>query len=133
MQYLGIQDAPRKFRPPSQDEAGAWTGTIFRVTKNVITKSVSQDKWLKGKVIVQDLYKLLKSHPDERPIVNRKELERHTGFLNHLTMTFDDMTPYLKGFYLTLNSWRAKRDTDDWKMSDKTWMSCDVIEAESGS
>ena len=25
-QYLGIQDALRKFQPPSQDQAGAWTG-----------------------------------------------------------------------------------------------------------
>lgn len=25
MQYLGIQDAPRKLRPPSQSQAGAWT------------------------------------------------------------------------------------------------------------
>ena len=38
MQYLGIQDAPRKFRPPSQDQAGAWTGTIFKITKNVMDK-----------------------------------------------------------------------------------------------
>ena len=48
MQYLGIQDAPRKFRPPSQNQAGAWTGTIFKITQNVITKTVSHEKWEKG-------------------------------------------------------------------------------------
>ena len=105
MQYLGIQDAPRKFRPPSQDQAGAWTGTIFRITKNDITKSVSQDKWQKGKSIVEDLARRISEEPDGSPSLNRKELERQTGFLNHLTMTFEDMTPFLKGFYLTLNSW----------------------------
>ena len=43
MQYLGIQDAPRKFRPPSQDQAGAWTGTIFKVTKTLL----SQNRYLR--------------------------------------------------------------------------------------
>ena len=133
IQYLGIQDAPRKFRPPSQDQAGAWTGTIFKITGTTITKSVSQEKWMKGKTITQGLLRLLDSHPSERPLLNRKDLERQTGFLNHLTMTFDEMTPYLKGFYLTLNSWRPKRDRDDWKMSDKTWIQCLVAQCDNGS
>ena len=132
-QYLGIQDAPRKYRPPSQDQAGAWTGTIFRINRNVITKSVSLEKWNKGKDIIASLSNLIKDHPFERPVLNRKELERHTGFLNHLTMTFDDMTPFLKGFYLTLNSWRPKRDSHDWKMTDKTWMKCLVAQLEKGT
>ena len=118
MQYLGIQAAPRKFRPPSQIQAGAWTCTIFKITKNVISKTVSQEKWTKGLGIVTGLSELLSDHPFERPSINRKELERQTGFFNHLTMTFDDMNPFLKGFYLALNSWRPKRDKDDWKMSE---------------
>ena len=48
-------------------------------------------------------------------------------------MTFEDMTPFLKGFYLSLNSWRPKRDANDWKMSDKLWMQCLVEKFESGS
>ena len=47
-QWLGMQDAPRKFRPPSQANAGAWTGTIFRVTATNITKSVTQEKMEQG-------------------------------------------------------------------------------------
>ena len=133
MQYLGIQDAPRKFRPPSQDQAGAWTGTIFKVSKNVITKSVSQEKWQKGRSIIRGSLHILESHPEERPSLNRKELERHTGFLNHLSMTYDDMTPFLKGFYLTLNSWRPKRDSDDWKLSDKSWLKWLVSRCENGN
>ena len=133
MQYLGIQDAPRKFRPPSQNQAGAWTGTIFKITQNVITKTVSHKKWEKGLNIVSNLSKLISEHPFERPSLNRKELERHTGFLNHLTMTFDDMTPFLKGFYLTLNSWKRRRDKDDWKMSDKTWLKCLAAQLYNGS
>jgi hypothetical protein len=32
-------------------------------------------------------------------------------------MTFETLTPFLKGFYLTLNSWREGRDNADWKVS----------------
>jgi hypothetical protein len=132
MQYLGIQDAPRKFRPPSQDQAGAWTGTIFKITRKSITKSVSQEKWMKGQLIVKNLSEVIETHPRRRPLLNRKELERQTGFLNHLTMTFDEMTPFLKGFYLSLNSWRPKRDGDDWKMSDKSWLQCLMAQLDNG-
>jgi hypothetical protein len=120
IQYLGMQDAPRKFRPPSQDQAGAWTGTIFRIQGDAISQSVSQDKWDKGKAIIQRLKD--ETSQDLRPMLNRKSLEKETGFLNHLTMTFEFLNPFLKGFYLTLNSWRDGRDLDDWKVSDKLWM-----------
>jgi hypothetical protein len=43
LQYLGIQDAARKRRPPSQSP-GAWAGAIFKITPDRITKSVSQTK-----------------------------------------------------------------------------------------
>jgi hypothetical protein len=48
-------------------------------------------------------------------------------------MTFNEVTPFLKGFYLTLNLWRDKRDKDDWKMCNKTWMMCLVSQFENGS
>jgi hypothetical protein len=121
IQYLGMQDAPRKFRPPSQKNAGAWTGTIFRISSGRITKSVSQEKWEKGKAIIKGLALLLMDSEDGRPMLDRKALEKETGFMNHLAMTFDILTPFLKGFYLTLNSWRPQRDEGDWKMSDQRW------------
>ncbi len=36
-------------------------------------------------------------------------------------MTFTFIIPFLKGIHLTLDSWRIKRGTDGWKMSDKEW------------
>jgi hypothetical protein len=36
-QYLGIQDAPRKTRPPSQEKCGAWAGTVIQVAPDSIT------------------------------------------------------------------------------------------------
>lgn len=121
MQYLGMQNAPRKFRPPSQTNAGAWTGTIFRIGSSHITKSVSQEKWDKGREITGRRLRELKSTTDSRPFLDRRSLEKETGFLNHLSMTFETMIPYLKGLYLTLNSWREGRDENDWKLSAKKW------------
>ncbi len=68
MQYLGIQDAPRKFRPPLQDQAGAWTGTIFKVKSSRITKTFFQEKWSKAKDIVRLLFEAINVHPFERPV-----------------------------------------------------------------
>jgi hypothetical protein len=98
-----------------------------------MSKSVPQEKWEKGIGIIENLSRLISEHPDERPLLNQKDLERQTGFLNHLSMTFDEMTPFLKGLYLTHNSWRPKRDKDDWKMLDKTWMRRLVAQLENGS
>ncbi|KAI2504189.1 hypothetical protein MHU86_10303 [Fragilaria crotonensis] len=101
--------------------AGAWTGTIFKITPTVISKSVSQEKWNKGKAMVKGLVAKIEADSDDRPVLDRKQLEKETGFLNHLAMTFDVVTPFLKGFYLTMNSWRTQRDEGDWKMTDKRW------------
>ena len=122
MQFLGLQDAPRKFRPPSQVGAGAWTGTIFKVEEASISKSVSVEKWKKGLDILSALQSECNASPLRRPALNRKELERQVGFLNHLAMTFEEIIPFLKGFYLTLNSWRPCQDDNDWKMTQKAWI-----------
>ena len=49
VQHLRMQDAPRKFRPPSQSNAGAWTGSLFRVGADQVTISASQEKWDRGR------------------------------------------------------------------------------------
>jgi hypothetical protein len=36
-------------------------------------------------------------------------------------MTFEGTTPFLKGFYFTLNSRRPYGDDDDWKIAQKGW------------
>ena len=89
---------------------------MFEVSPDSITKSVPTEKWEKGITILARLKEACDSDALARPILNRKQLERETGFLNHLAMTYDTTTPFLKGFYLTLNSWRPWRDDEDWKM-----------------
>ena len=50
-----------------------------------------------------------------------KALESDIGFLIHLSMSYPIIKPFLRGFYLTLSSWREGRDRSGWKISDKAY------------
>ena len=118
LQYLGIQDAPRKRRPSVRDP-GAWAGGIFSTTKGKVTKKVSQEKWDKARRLISELATQLGEDPLQD--LDYKQLERARGFLCHLSMTHDMVTPFLKGFHLTLAGHLPKRDEDGWKMQDRPW------------
>jgi hypothetical protein len=60
------------------------------------------------------------AHKDQ--MVSYKQLEIARGFLVHLSMTFEVLTPYLKGFHLTLASHLPNRDEEGWKLAHKDWM-----------
>jgi hypothetical protein len=94
LQYLGIQDAARKRRPSSQT-GGAWAGTILEIAMSSIFKTVSQEKWDKGKVIILSLVAECKD-PHNPPNLCHKTLEKKRGFLVHLGMTFPNIIPFLK-------------------------------------
>lgn len=53
-QYLGIQDATRKRKPPTQTP-GAWAGAVFATTDDTVTKTVTHDKWEKARTIIASL------------------------------------------------------------------------------
>jgi hypothetical protein len=115
-QYLGIQDAARKRRPPSSTP-GSWAGTVHRASEDNVTKTVTQEKWDKGKAIIQS-YSEIFAQPSS-PTLDFVELRRSIGFLVHLAMTFSIIMPYLKGWFNTMNAWRAGRDADGWKLPQK--------------
>jgi hypothetical protein len=92
LQYLGIQDAPRKQRLPVRNP-GAWAGALFSTSEGKITQTVSQAKWDKGKRQVGSLC----APQDPKSPLNYKELERTRGLLCHLSMTFELITPFQKG------------------------------------
>jgi hypothetical protein len=119
LQYLGIQDAPRKRRPPTR-KTGAWAGAIFSTENNKITQTVSQEKWDKGRAQLEELSAQLSLSPDSK--FSYKRLEQIRGFLCHLSMTFDVITPFLKGFHLTLCSHLSSRDDDGWKLPDGAFL-----------
>ena len=88
LQYLGMQDAPRKRRPPTKSP-GAWAGGVHRISKTSITKTVTQDKWDKGRGYAKELVDAYENvAPGQKPTFNHKDLERKRGYLIHLAVTF---------------------------------------------
>lgn len=130
--YLGQQDSARKRRKVAL-KPGAWSGA------NVISKpgdglfvTCSQEKWDKTKLIIFTLLKKLEKDP--KVMLDRKELERQRGFLIHISRTFTQMIPYLKGIHHTLESWRFGRDKNGWKLGKEEimdWLNDELFLADS--
>ena len=115
MGYLGIQDATRKRRKVTQ-RPGEWTGSIVTAVEDVgLFVTVTKIKWSKVQNILKKWEE--KFSNDTQPRVNLKDLERDVGFLVHISMAFPSVKPFLRGFYLSMNSWRQDRDSAGWKMS----------------
>jgi hypothetical protein len=79
---LGLQDAPRKRREPSQTP-GAWAGSIVNTSNDLVCVAISQERWHKAKTILTWLEDLLQTG-NEIPF---KTLESHRGFLIYLVRT----------------------------------------------
>ena len=48
--------------------------------------------------------------------MSRARMESIRGFLVYVSSTYRNMTPYLKGFHLTLYSLRPYRDEEGWRL-----------------
>ena len=131
--WLGLQDAARKRREPSQ-EPGAWSGATVITLGGNVWQSVTPERWLKTQKHIRWLaanvglldavsYKVLSAeetkeaatHTGESPI-DHKKLESSRGFLVYVSNTYRAMVPYLKGIHLTVDSWRTDRDDDGWRL-----------------
>jgi hypothetical protein len=126
---LGLQDAARKYRPQRQ-QPGAWAGATLAADKEVVTEAVTQDRWEKlqykirwiGKQLgLEDKYKppVFEDVSPEKNLapegkIHFKTTEQFVGFVVYVSMTYKSPVPYLKGIYLTLNSWRPDRDEFGW-------------------
>jgi len=77
--------------------------------------TVSQKKWDRAKGIIGSLLADFESEGD-LPELSLKEQEQKVGFLVHLAMAYPLMFPFLRGFYVAMNSWREGRDKDGWKL-----------------
>ena len=116
--HFGQQDAARKRRQPSRTP-GAWAGAMCFSTDEGLFVTCTQKKWDKGKKIVTKWLETLGK--EDTKFLEHKALENDVGFLVHLSRTFPGMTPYLRGFYNTMNSWRMGRSEDGWKFSMSEW------------
>lgn len=115
LQYLGMQDAPRKRRLDN----GPWAGGVYSTNNGEIAKCVTQKKWEKGKKLLADVRQELRDSGNNT--MSYKTLERVRGFFCHLAMVYDIFFPYLKGFHLTLAAHLPNRDREGWKMKEEDW------------
>ena len=60
--YLGIQDAARKRRPPSQNP-GAWAGSIIRTNNEEVGILVSEERWTKTRQIIRKWLDKIRKNP----------------------------------------------------------------------
>ena len=114
LQYYGNQDAARKRREVGQ-RPGAWAGGVAYTDQGIVRKFVSLAKWEKAKEFLD----WVNAHCLQKRDLDRAKFRSGKGFLVHMSLTYDFLQPYLKGFHLSEESWRPGRDADGWKQRDK--------------
>ena len=73
---------------------------------------IPQEKWDKTKAILNEMCEMVKKNP---LALDRHRLEQMRGFLNYVCQTYKNMTPYLTGLHMTIDSWRPNRDEEGWR------------------
>jgi hypothetical protein len=72
----------------------------------------TQEKWNKTKHQLLHIEQLL----SQGGPLDRKLLESYRGSLVYLQRTYPSITPYVKGFHLTIDGWREDRNAEGWKI-----------------
>jgi hypothetical protein len=136
LNYLGIQDAPRKRRASSRNP-GAWAEGVIQTTDDGVFVLTSQEKWDKAKLQIEEVRAMLERDSKALP---RKQLEQFWGFLQYVTQTYSSITSYMIGFHMTIDSWRPGRDSEGWRIAqtllqnmkkeDEDWSRDEVAEEE---
>jgi hypothetical protein len=111
LSYLGIQVATRKTRPPSR-QPGPWSGSMVLTDDLGVGVRATQDKWDKTKSQLANTLRLI----DLGQPIPRKTLESYRGSLVYLQRTYPAITPYVKGFHLTIDGWWPDRDEEGWRV-----------------
>jgi hypothetical protein len=84
LQFLGIQDAPRKLPPPVQTP-GAWVGCISPTSDDCIRQTVAQSKRDRAKSQIKEL--IHNYYVCASPLLHYKWSEDICGLLCNLSMT----------------------------------------------
>ncbi len=72
----------------------------------------SQEKWDRLKEICQHWHAVIQGG---ETMLDYKKLLSDRGFLVYVTQAYPSMKPYLKGFHLSLETWRGNCDAEGWK------------------
>ena len=73
----------------------------------------SQEKWDRMKAICEHWRGILVKGDTD---LDFKHLHSDRGFMVYVTQAYPGMKPYLKGFHLSLETWRGGRDSEGWKL-----------------
>ena len=73
----------------------------------------SQEKWDRMKAICKHWRVILEKGDTD---LDFKRLRSDRGFMVYVTQAYRRMKPYLKGFHLSLETWRGGRDSEGWKL-----------------
>jgi hypothetical protein len=109
IQHYGCQEAAQKRRKVSQ-RSGAWAGNVIYTDQGMDRRFLAQKKWDKARDRIEWLQGFIGSG---KPFPYKPFLS-WTGYMTHIALTYDFLRPYMKGVYLTANSWRQGRDAEGW-------------------
>jgi hypothetical protein len=126
LSYLGIQDAPRKRRDSSQSP-GAWADSVIKTGPGDTFVLISQEKWDKARTLVKEMEAMLDK---DSASMNRKRIEQIQGFLKYVTEMYTSTTSSLIGVHMTVDSWRAGRDSEGWRLPIPSWCHIDMPDKE---
>jgi len=95
-------------------QPGAWAGVNVVVEEDgSVAVTTSQEKWDQMKAICRYWLGVLQAGVIE---LEYKRLISDRGFMVYVVQPFPCMKPYLKGFHLSLETWRGGRDEEGWKL-----------------
>lgn len=116
--FLGLQDALRKIRAShGTRNPGAWAGACVVISEELgVMVLTSQEKWDRMKELCRHWLGVLKSG---ETLLDHKKLLSDRGFMVYVTQAYPSLKPYLKGFNLSLETWRGGRDDEGWKLGGK--------------
>jgi hypothetical protein len=144
---LGLQDAARKRREPSQ-KPGAWAGATVSTDDENVYKGVTHDllektqenvQWLALQAgaeaeVMKRLWNRKTMEKEQEGVgegkMHHKTAESYRGFLVYVSRTYKSMVPYLKGLHLSLDSWRPNQDEDGWRTTNTNESLWDGVERE---
>ena len=75
-------------------------------------KFVAQMKWDKAKSFLAWVESALEQGTE----LEQARFLSGTGFLVHMSMTYNFMQPYLKGFHLSMDAWQPNRSEKGWRI-----------------
>ena len=96
---------------------------MFHTPATSITHKVSQEKWDKTKTLIAEALSWFGPNNSDPVLLNFKRLEQIRVFLCHISMTYERVTPFLKGFHLTLCKYLPNRNHEGWKLGDNIYAS----------